>query len=1035
MDSPSPTRYSSFEASNLDAREVTLLTQRLKTAESAIEEERSLNIRERAVLAERLAFVEAQDAATRERLAQALASLTSQNSELQETMVHAASEEADYEEQRLRSEDLFEHRLRAIDAEKYAISQEAQQAAAARESISLMLKQRDSDLDAEVAERNRLAVALRLQEHEVEEQRARCRDESARAGTEQRRLEMELQQLRQGKEAAVSRLGELETMLQAELQAGKATSARISQAEQERMHQNAEMSELASLRSSLEQECLEKERCIDRLHLEFQELRREGESRAAALHDEFFTLRSRSEAESAEFQRLSFDLERRLQLSVSHESSALGNLEARERERVAELRATLRSEMRLEVNEAEVAAILRVETAERIRQAELRSELLESAEGCWRLRSQHEEADVERSLVHEQKLLALENDARNCEDRLRTELQQTREAFRCLEAASDMRIAALQQSASHERAVSAEQSDQVRSSLQNEVRELRSRLDRESRDAAERIERAERRDRDTQYEVCTELHRLRDDILLRQVNTGDNIKVEVMHAQLQDLRSLCLRQEVAEKELRAELHKERTGVNGFQLLDDALPSSVSKMEELAKQREANLRAEFDRRECMLKAQFQGELYEEQRMLQARVHAEHSDIGVLQARFQAEVTEAKCKQLQEADAFANAKSRCRELERLLQSSTVENATLRHRIQQLEADNLALSQIGTSFGHGGEAMKEECRWRSFALENSVRAAEAEAQAARAELQQGNLELQRAVINARSEEKRACERARSEEKRASDRAKDEAREWLEAVKSARESERLAMEELKKSEDKRRGDLIRMDTLISDTHVLSQSLSEHQHLAKDLNQMIRRQEQSLSKPTSPISKPTSPARSSSSILTRDLHSLHYSDEVVPRNIATPTKVASSRGASPRGTTPDTVKSWAEISTTINRDIAHLSRRAGSTPSTAARNGNSLSWASPVHRASAPSLLMSERSTRSLSPAFSAWSPASSTFSATSPALGRIRAPASKDMKGTHSSREPVGFTTRHAYLSPGSQPHRSSTGGIRGRHRPGDV
>jgi hypothetical protein len=54
---------------------------------------------------------------------------------------------------------------------------------------------------------------------------------------------------------------------------------------------------------------------------------------------------------------------------------------------------------------------------------------------------------------------------------------------------------------------------------------------------------------------------------------------------------------------------------------------------------------------------------------------------------------------------------------------------------------------------------------------------------------------------------------------------------------------------------------------------------------------------------------------------------------------------------------------------------------------------------------------------------------------LGRIRAPASKDMKGTHSSREPVGFTTRHAYLSPGSQPHRSSTGGIRGRHRPGDV
>merc|ERR1719174_1974062 len=85
------------------------------------------------------------------------------------------------------------------------------------------------------------------------------------------------------------------------------------------------------------------------------------------------------------------------------------------------------------------------------------------------------------------------------------------------------------------------------------------------------------------------------------------------------------------------------------------------------------------------------------------------------------------------------------------------------------------------------------------------------------------------------------------ARDAAREASSEWKEAVKTAREAEQKALQDLKRTEDSRRQDLIRMDALINDTQELAKNLSEHQHVAKDLNLMIQRHENSLSRPGSP--------------------------------------------------------------------------------------------------------------------------------------------------------------------------------------------
>lgn len=145
-------------------------------------------------------------------------------------------------------------------------------------------------------------------------------------------------------------------------------------------------------------------------------------------------------------------------------------------------------------------------------------------------------------------------------------------------------------------------------------------------------------------------------------------------------------------------------------------------------------------------------------------------------------------------------------------------------------------------------------------------------------------------------------------------------------------------------------MDNLINDTQVIARSLTEHQHLAKDLNTMIQKHEES-------VSKPTSPARSTfSSIAAPPTAFTGWSrtggDGPSSRDVSPIASTSSAfgtsavwGGASSSKNARDE-KSWAELGTALSRDIAHLGKQPAVTPGSGDKgSADSSHWThSPPH-------------------------------------------------------------------------------------------
>lgn len=842
----SPVKDASSPQTLLDARESVLLAHKLRTTEAALDDERALGDREREVLRERLRFAESQDEAARERLAVLMASLRIQNDELHGSLCHAAEEDKEKQAAYRNEYALYEDELQQAKSKALLAFEEVRQASADRDRLAANLQRCNADeaaiKDAKMAEHKRLESALQRREQELDECKSRAALDLSRATAEHRQLQEEVHQLQRQSEASrrdADLKAEQQFAHQAVLEAQRDAKHREYmdlEARQRQEHaklEDAMNSRLAALQAHLELECQAKDRLRDSLAAEVTERSR----RLAALTEEVAGLTSHEHSEAAAVDRLECDFQRRMRASSQDEAASLSRIECREREAIAELRAQARSELRLELHDAEAAsdaaarsAMLRGEVVERERQAELRSEILNhSGDAEWRLRSLYDD-EVRSASATKASLVQL---SESREKELLHELRQARDSKRDLEQSHDAKTAALQQSAARERELHSERIERLRGELHSELRDqrqtseqhLRQLLDSSER-AAERA--ADRRERSMHAELHSELRRLRDQVdLMAQHRLSvpeaagscpwDTMGTEGGHGamldlkrRLEDLASLCRQHEDTERQLRFELSdmQDRKYSNGI------LETRLQDAADAARQSESAMRAHFESTE--------------------------SRESMMRTTLQSELADAQSNRNREADVAKSATSRCSALEHELQDATLENTNLRHRLHHLEAELSALSQLGADSSQQGLAIREECRWRSMKLENALNAAEAEAQAAKADAQQSALELHRAVgatTASQVEESRVCDRVRSE-----------LRQSNADLQEARAAERLALQDLKRSEEKRRRDLVSMDALVADTRILAQSLGEHQHLADGLNQMIKRHEVSISRTTSPV-------------------------------------------------------------------------------------------------------------------------------------------------------------------------------------------
>lgn len=252
-------------------------------------------------------------------------------------------------------------------------------------------------------------------------------------------------------------------------------------------------------------------------------------------------------------------------------------------------------------------------------------------------------------------------------------------------------------------------------------------------------------------------------------------------------------------------------------------------------------------------------------------------------------------------------------------------------------------------------------------------------------------------------------------------------------------------------------MSALINDTKVLAQSLNEHQHLAKDLNEKIQKDWDSVSRPNSPglstcsftvplvsgnnlSSEPHSPLLTPGRLLlspgrrAADIESSTWfgrssnSDRTqrpYPRaaSLSSLRSAPSSTLVVPNGAGSD--RSVLEMSKVLHRDIAHLGKRASMSPSIGVGSTHLFSSPSaPVNSffqspaAASPStthLRGSSLPSRSLSPAYSVRSPASLGLFDGSPGVPTRRPATAQDWRKNHGPSEPFSPALRRRDLSPG--------------------
>ncbi|CAE8728754.1 unnamed protein product, partial [Polarella glacialis] len=419
----------------LDAREAALLFQKLKSAEAALDDERSLSGKEREVITERLRFAEAQEEASRERLARCWSSLrTHAGRGAEEAAAIQSAQEADVN--RLREES------RELQASHVSSEQLAQRA---------VEDARQAELHTQEAreERDRVAALLETSQRSALEASDAARQQSDKNAelasliSDRERLVLEIHRLRQEAQARQREASSLEAAFDAERRSLIAEHRDLElRTERELRRLREELGERVSeWQARAELEGREKERLADALDATRRE-RSEQEHRLVRLSDELMAVRG---AEASAVLSLQDEDRRR----CSNEVSSQKELE----DLRGQLQRRFHEELQTEVRSVEATASRRArasEDAERRRQGELRDELREELQ--WKAAALHQEAGAELFGAGEAQLALKGMEVR--QQQLLEELQEARASCQDLEtAAIDWRAAALQHESAEKQAV------------------------------------------------------------------------------------------------------------------------------------------------------------------------------------------------------------------------------------------------------------------------------------------------------------------------------------------------------------------------------------------------------------------------------------------------------------------------------------------------------------------------------------------------------------------------------------------------------
>eukprot|EP00928_Gymnodinium_smaydae_P097656 TRINITY_DN8902_c0_g2_i2.p2 TRINITY_DN8902_c0_g2~~TRINITY_DN8902_c0_g2_i2.p2 ORF type:complete len:613 (+),score=142.57 TRINITY_DN8902_c0_g2_i2:1630-3468(+) len=406
-----------------DGRDPSLLAQKLRVAENALEEERRLISRERRLHAERLDFAEGEASAARARLAQALSSLRLQHGEQHVAAWHAVDVEA---AARRREADVeaaaLATRVAALRSEEREESVVLGTVSADARRVAHELRElRAAELEVRSSEaRAHVAKAMALQEAECLRQQARGEREARahldrQAGESEYRAHVELRRLNADYEARLRedvRFRALQWEVGAESRCEEDLQRRAALCEAKAQGRIEELEESLRAARAGERRAVE---CENRARIAEEAALREAERLSASERQRVALtceLRSREAAEAAalresersaarERDRLARDIERRVR---SAEESVMRETE----------RAAVRDRERAALDELQERARERERERDRERESRRREELLR----CGSSELKHLTKDLDLAIQRHQD--NLDRHARQTADALRS---------------------------------------------------------------------------------------------------------------------------------------------------------------------------------------------------------------------------------------------------------------------------------------------------------------------------------------------------------------------------------------------------------------------------------------------------------------------------------------------------------------------------------------------------------------------------------------------------------------------------------------
>eukprot|EP00929_Paragymnodinium_shiwhaense_P030727 TRINITY_DN17360_c0_g3_i3.p1 TRINITY_DN17360_c0_g3~~TRINITY_DN17360_c0_g3_i3.p1 ORF type:complete len:1131 (-),score=298.14 TRINITY_DN17360_c0_g3_i3:361-3753(-) len=362
----------------LDARENTMLSQKLRTAEAALEDEKLLHEGEQQVFAERVRFIEAQNEALHDRLSGLMATLHMQQHTEFEVMATLGLEEEAFA---AKGEALLQEVAQAREAEGVAESKVKNMRVAevaADECSQARAKKASEELHELLAKRDALAASLQVSGAEQESIRLKQEVEQLRSDVHRQRTEASAWESAAEGRNAVCRDLEMKSMFETrrleDTMAVQTTSLRA-QADADKKH-------LESMASQAEARFRDEEK---RLARELQQVEEERD-----------VFRSSAAASAANVAALQGD--------VQQEKVLRAELRSELRE---ELRRTFKNEMQSEVSDTRSKAAREAEKdldkALRDQERRLREQfsVSESADNALRSRLRLENTEIDDNYRHE----------------------------------------------------------------------------------------------------------------------------------------------------------------------------------------------------------------------------------------------------------------------------------------------------------------------------------------------------------------------------------------------------------------------------------------------------------------------------------------------------------------------------------------------------------------------------------------------------------------------------------------------------------